>query len=47
MEKKKCNACALLRAAEKIIANWESGDLAAAVWELDRAVKRAKGKYVS
>jgi hypothetical protein len=33
----------LLGAAEKVIASWESGDLAAAVRQLDNAIKNAKG----
>jgi hypothetical protein len=33
----------LLEAAEQVIANWESGDLAAAVRNLDAAVLTAKG----
>jgi hypothetical protein len=33
----------LLEAAEKVIAAWKSGDLAAAVRELDNAIKNAKG----
>lgn len=32
----------LLEAAEEVLANWSSGDLAAAVRELDAAVKKAK-----
>ena len=34
----------LLEAAEEVLANWSSGDLAAAVRELDAAVKQAKGE---
>ena len=34
----------LLEAAEEVLANWSSGDLAAAVRELDAAVKKAKGE---
>lgn len=37
---------ALLEAAEKVIARWESGDLAAAVRELNAAVDQAKGDRV-
>jgi predicted nucleic-acid-binding Zn-ribbon protein len=33
----------LLFAAERVIANWEHGDLAGAVRELDRIVKEVKG----
>ncbi|HOH66484.1 MAG TPA: hypothetical protein PLX34_20720 [Sedimentisphaerales bacterium] len=33
----------LLSAAERVLANWERGDLAAAVRELDRVVKEIKG----
>lgn len=33
----------LLRAAEKIIATWQKGDLAAAVRDLDNAVYKARG----
>jgi hypothetical protein len=33
----------LLQAAEKLIARWEKGDLAAAVRELDDAVYKARG----
>ena len=36
-------APALLEAAEKVIASWETGDLAAAVRELNAAVDQAKG----
>jgi hypothetical protein len=33
----------LLEAAEKVIASWESGDLAGAVRQLDAAIQLAKG----
>jgi hypothetical protein len=33
----------LLSAAERVLANWSHGDLAAAVRELDRVVKEIKG----
>ena len=33
----------LLEAAEKVIASWESSDLAAAVRQLDAAIELAKG----
>ena len=33
----------LLHAAEKVIARWEKGDLAAAVQNLDNAVFKARG----
>jgi len=33
----------LLAAAEKVIASWQSGDLAAAVRQLDAAIDLAKG----
>jgi len=33
----------LLRAAEKVIARWENGDLAAAIRDLDDAVYKARG----
>jgi predicted glycosyltransferase len=36
-------ARALLDAAEKVIASWERGDLAAAVRELDNAIANVKG----
>jgi len=43
--KKKRRKPDLLKAAEKVLTNWSSGDLAAAaVRELDAAVKKAKGK---
>jgi len=34
----------LLSAAERVLANWSSGDLAAAVRELDRVVKEVKAR---
>lgn len=37
-------AARLLEAAEGVIANWERGDLAAAVRELDAAIADAKGE---
>src|SRR3984893_5797246 len=40
-------ARALLNAAEKVIASWERGDLAAAVRELDNAIANAKGGAAS
>jgi hypothetical protein len=33
----------LLQAAEKVIARWEKGDLAAAIREMDDAVYKARG----
>lgn len=33
----------LLEAAEKVVARWERGDLAAAIRELDAAIAEAKG----
>jgi hypothetical protein len=46
MKTKKYNETVLLRAAKKVIANWEIGDLAEAVRELDRAVKNVEEKGV-
>ena len=39
-------AARLLEAAEGVIANWDRGDLAAAVRELDAAIADAKGEAV-
>jgi len=37
-----CGATELLLAAERVIRNWETGDLALAVRELDRVVREVK-----